>query len=234
MSEAASRPSGQYPSGAMTLPEPPILLITDRRQARLPLDEVIAAAVAGGCRWVSLREKDLAAAEQHALLERLVALGRDKGARVMLHGDAGAIFPEGVAGLHLPAGGDVAAARARLGAGALIGVSCHAFLEIVRAAQMGADYVTLSPIFASPSKPAYGPALGPEALAMAAREKTIPILALGGVTPDKLPLCFEAGAAGAAIMGGVMSAPDPEAAMAALVGAWKKAGAKRTTKERAE
>jgi thiamine-phosphate pyrophosphorylase len=51
----------------MNLPAPPVLLITDRRQARRPLAEDVAAALQGGCRWVSAREKDLAAPEQVAL-----------------------------------------------------------------------------------------------------------------------------------------------------------------------
>jgi thiamine-phosphate pyrophosphorylase len=204
----------------LPLPVPPLLLITDRRQARVPLEEVVAGAFAAGCRWLSLREKDMAPAERAALLARLVALGRTQGAKVGLHGDAEEAARAGADGVHLPSGGDARAARARLGQAALIGLSCHGFIEIVRAAQMGADYVTLSPIFPSSSKPGYGPALGPLALGEVAREVAIPVLALGGITPENLPRCLEAGAAGAAVIGAVMAAANPGAAMAALLQCW--------------
>ncbi len=53
----------------MSLPDPPVLVISDRSQARRPLIEVAEAAFAGGCRWFSLREKDLPAGERRALLD---------------------------------------------------------------------------------------------------------------------------------------------------------------------
>ncbi len=180
----------------------------------------MAAALAAGCRWLSLREKDMAPVERAALLSRLVALGRAQGAKVTLHGDAEEAARAGVDGVHLPSGGDARAARARLGPEALIGLSCHGFIEVVRAAQTGADYVTLSPIFPSSGKPGYGPTLGPRALGEVARAVAIPILALGGVTSENLPRCLEAGAAGAAVMSAVMAAVDPGAAMAALLRCW--------------
>ena len=71
----------------MDLPAPPVLLITDRKQARRPLEEVVAGALRGGCRWISLREKDLPAEDQAALALRLVRLAAPLGARLMLHGD---------------------------------------------------------------------------------------------------------------------------------------------------
>ena len=67
-----------------------MLLVTDRRQARLPLADVVAAALAAGCRWVSLREKDLSEDEQIALARTLLPIARRHGARLTLHGDAGA------------------------------------------------------------------------------------------------------------------------------------------------
>ena len=70
------------------LPAPPLLVITDRRRAAGPLEGVVAAALRGGCRWFSLREKDLPRTEQVALLARLLALARPEGARVTVHGDS--------------------------------------------------------------------------------------------------------------------------------------------------
>ena len=197
----------------MRLSLPPVLVITDRRQAKLPLDELAAALFAGGCRWLSVREKDLPSDERYALLQRLVALGKKSGATVMIHDDLEAAATVGT-GIHLPATGSVAAARRALGARAPIGISAHSPEDVAEAAAAGADYATLSPIFVSPSKPGYGPALGLPALRCTA---SFPILALGGVDATNAAACIDAGAAGIALMGEAMRAADPARFMADLL-----------------
>jgi thiamine-phosphate pyrophosphorylase len=195
------------------LPVPPVLVITDRRQAKRPLEEIAAALFAGGCRWLSLREKDLPPAERRALLQHLVARGKECGATVTIHDDLDAAATLGT-GIHLPADGSVAAARRVLGAGALIGISAHRADEIVRAAAVGADYATLSPIFLSASKPDYGPALG---LAALRGPWPLPVLALGGVDAGNAAACCDAGASGIAVMGEAMRAASPSDFMADLL-----------------
>jgi thiamine-phosphate pyrophosphorylase len=201
-----------------TLPEPPLLVISDRSQAARPLIEIAAAAFEGGCRWFSLREKDLPAAKRRALMAELVALGRRYGATTMAHDDINAVEAVGAAGVHLPSGGDPAAARRRLPQ-ALIGASAHSGAEAVAQLQAGADYVTLSPIFLTDSKPGYGPALGLDALAAAARTAPGPIIALAGINPDNAAQCLTAGARGIAVMGEIMRAADPEATVRRLIAA---------------
>jgi thiamine-phosphate pyrophosphorylase len=200
----------------LPLPNPPLLVISDRSQARLPLVEVAAAAFAGGCRWFSLREKDLPAAERRPLLAELVALGGRHGALVMAHDDIDAVVAIGAGGLHLPASGDPAAARAHLPHG-LIGASAHSTAEAAALLASGADYVTVSPVFLTDSKPGYGPALGLDGLAEAVAAATGPVVALAGITPANAAACMKAGAAGIAVMGDVMRAADPEAVVRALV-----------------
>src|SRR6202022_2661967 len=95
------------------LPVPPLLVISDRRQARQPLQQGAEAAFAGGCRWFSLREKDLPPDERRALLGALVTLGRRFGAVVTAHEDIEAVAAVGAAGAPLPRGGGPGAARAR-------------------------------------------------------------------------------------------------------------------------
>ena len=202
----------------MNLPDPPLLVISDRSQARLPLIDIAEAAFRGGCRWFSLREKDLPAAERRALLADLVELGRPFGALVMAHEDIGAVEAVSAAGVHLPAGSDPAAARRRLPRG-LIGVSAHSENEAGAQLRAGADYVTLSPIFLTDSKPGYGPALGLDALAAAAAKAPGPIVALGGITPHNAAACLAAGARGVAVMGEIMRAADPEATIRQLLAA---------------
>jgi len=198
------------------LPFPPLLVITDRRQARRPIEAVAEAAFAGGCRWLSLREKDLDAASREALLRRMLAIGRRFDATVMVHEDIEAAIAAGAQGVHLPSGASPAAARRRLGAQALIGCSTHDETELEAAA--GADYATLSPVFPSAGKPGYGPALGIARLAAAAAAARLPVIALGGIGASNIAACIEAGAAGVAVMGGVMAAADVAAVMAGLTG----------------
>jgi thiamine-phosphate pyrophosphorylase len=194
----------------VVLPVPPLLVISDRRQARWPLERVGEAAFMGGCRWFSLREKDLPPEERRALLGALVSIGRRFGAVVTAHEDIEAVVAAGAGGVHLPSGGDPAAARARL-PGALIGASAHSADEAAALLRAGADYVTASPVFVTASKPGYGPALGLDGLARIVAAARGPVVALGGITAENVGLCCDVGARGIAVMGGVMRAADPQA-----------------------
>ena len=206
----------------MNLPSPPLLVISDRSQATRPLVAIAEAAFRGGCRWFSLREKDLPPAERGDLLRALVAMGHRCGAavtvHVAVHDDIAAAVAAGAGGLHLPGGGDPAAARKRLPSG-LIGVSAHTPEEAAAQLRAGADYATLSPVFPTSSKPGYGPAVGLDALAAAARLAPGPIVALGGIDEGNIAACLAAGARGVAVMGEIMRAADPEAATRRLLAA---------------
>jgi thiamine-phosphate pyrophosphorylase len=200
-----------------TLPLPPVLVITDRKQTERPLLQVAAALFAGGCRWLSLREPDLRPGERVNLLYRLVNLGERAGATIGVHADYEAAMTTGASSVHLPRHGSIKAARDYLGPRALIGISAHDRNEVQRALALGADYVTLSPIFASASKPGYGPALGLKNLSEIAKAMPIPIYALGGIDRGNAADCIAAGAAGVAVMGAAMRAPNPEAMIRGVI-----------------
>jgi thiamine-phosphate pyrophosphorylase len=202
----------------MKLPVPPLLVISDRRQARRPIEEIAEAAFAGGCRWFSLREKDLPPEERRALLRAVVALGRRCGARVTAHDDIEGVVMTDADGVHLPSGASPGAARARL-PDALIGASAHSAEEAAALLSAGADYVTVSPVFVTASKPGYGPALGLNGLARAAEKAGGPVIALGGITAATAERCLAAGAHGIAVMGEVMRARDPRAATETILAA---------------
>lgn len=176
------------------------LVLTDRGQAAAPLPAVVAAAVAGGARRVVLREKDLPPGARRDLARRLRDLLAPVGGQLIaagtdpLDGDA----------VHL------SAADPAVPAMALVGRSCHGLAELSRLSTE--DYATLSPVFPSGSKPGYGPPLGLATLAALCSCAPKPVVALGGVdTPDRATACLAAGAAGVAVMGAVMRAPDPAA-----------------------
>jgi thiamine-phosphate diphosphorylase len=176
-----------------------LVVLTDRRLAPRPLVEVVAAAIRSGAAWVVLREKDLGYAERYELASalrsvvppgRLVIAGPDP-----LGGDA----------VHLSAT-DPRPAGVRM-----VGRSCHG-----RPRPSTEDYVTLSPIYSTVTKPGYGPALGPAYAAELAGD--VPWLALGGVdSPERVDACLAAGAAGVAVLGAVMRAADPESVTRELV-----------------
>ena len=200
----------------MRLPVPPLLVISDRRQTRLPLEQVAKGVFEGGGRWFSLREKDLPPAERRALLGRLVALGRHFGAVVTVHEDIDAAAAANADGVHLPSAGNVVAARSRLPHG-LIGASAHSADEASTLLRAGADYVTVSPIFVTASKPGYGPALGLDGLGCIVAEAPGPVVALGGITDGNTAACLAAGARGIAVMGEVMRSEDPRVAVERLL-----------------
>lgn len=200
------------------LPVPPLLVITDRTQAP-DLEATAAAAFQGGCRWIMLREKDLDTIALAAAASRIKVAAHTSRAIVMINGDLPAVLVAGADGVHLPQGRSVEDARRALGPAALIGVSAHSRDEAVAAEAAGADYVTISPVFESTGKPGYGPPLGPAGVAELVQAITIPVLALAGISPANAGACMVAGAAGIAVMGGVMGAADPEAAVRDLVAA---------------
>jgi thiamine-phosphate pyrophosphorylase len=202
---------------AGTLPNPPLLLVTDRRQARRPLPEIVGAALGAGCRWISLREKDLPEDEQVPLARLLLPMIRRHGARLSIHGAAALAKLAGVDGVHLPSGADAAAARAKLGRQKLIGVSIHTVTEAEAIDPAVIDYALAGPAFETVSKPGYGPEIGRKGLAEMARAARVPLLAIGGINTVRVAEVIAAGCSGVAVMGGVMRAADPGLEVRALV-----------------
>lgn len=201
----------------MTAHLPPLLVLTDRRRAGAGLVATVTAAVEGGARAVVLREKDLAGdARLDLALALSEVLGAVGGALVLAGPDVDLARHVGAVGLHLAASD---ALPATSGGGLLVGRSCHSDEDVRRAAAEGADYVSVSPVFPSPSKPGYGPPLGVGGLARAVLSSEVPVFALGGITAATAPECLAAGVAGVAVMGAVMAAADPAAAAAALANA---------------
>jgi len=170
-----------------------------------------------GCRWVSMREKDLSADDQIALARTLLPNARRHGARLTVHGDAALAKACGADGVHLPAGSDPARSRAMLGSGKLIGVSIHTVTEAEAIDPAAVDYAIAGPAFETASKPGYGPEIGRKGLAEIAHAARVPVLAIGGINVARVAEVLAAGPAGVAVMGGVMRAADPGQAMKALL-----------------
>ena len=188
-----------------------LYLITDRMQtAGRALPAVVADALRGGLRAVQLREKDLAAAQLFALAVELRLLTREYGAKLLINDRIDVALAVAADGVHLgKAGLPLPEARRILGSERLIGYSAHSADEALQAQQGGADFVTLGPVYHTPSKSQYGEPPGLNALSEAARLVTIPVFALGGVTRASVVEILSAGAHGAALISAVMAAPNP-------------------------
>jgi len=152
-------------------------------------------------------------------LRGLLRIARRWDARLTLHGDAAIAAEAGIDGLHLGAGADAARARAMLGASALIGTSIHSVAEADVLDPALVDYAIAGPAFESASKPGYGPALGVEGLRAIVAATRVPVVAIGGIDAARAGAVMAAGAAGIAVMGLVMRAPDPADEVRALLAA---------------
>lgn len=199
---------------------PAVHLITDRRLVP-SLPERVAAALRGlppRTVAVHLREKDLGG---KALLALARAVGRacvEARQAFVVNDRLDVALAVGADGVHLPSAGiPVAEARQLLGPGALIGCSCHSRADVERALAAGASYGTFSPIFDTPSKLQYGAPLGVAALVEAATAG-LPLVALGGITPENGAEVRAAGAVGVAAVRAWLVGDDPVGAVRALLG----------------
>lgn len=198
---------------------PRLLLLTDRHRAAAAghdLEEAVAAALDVGAPVVVLRDRDLPRDQRRALARRLRRRTAATGAQLWLGGDPDLAADVGADAVHLPA----AAPVARAPGVAVTGRSCHGVDEVRGAVAAGLDHVTLSPVAPTPSKPGYGPALGPHGLAaLVAAAGPLRTYALGGVVPADVATWLAAGVHGVAVLGGVLAAPDPARATRAVLAA---------------
>ena len=196
-----------------------LYLITDRMQtAGRALPAVVADALRGGLRAVQLREKDLAAGQLFELAVELRQLTRQYGAKLLINDRIDVALAVAADGVHLgKAGLPVPEARRMLGSERLIGYSAHSADEALQAQLAGADFVTLGPVYHTPSKAQYGEPLGLSVLSEAARVVTIPVFALGGVKHASVAEVLSAGAHGVALISAIMVAPNPRAETESLL-----------------
>jgi thiamine-phosphate pyrophosphorylase len=195
--------------------------MTDRHQTGgRSLLEVTREALRGGVRAIQLREKDLTTRELYHVAESLLAATREAGAVLLINDRVDVAMAVSADGVHLRrASLAPKEVRELLGPGKLIGMSCHSTADVREAAEAGVDFVVLGPIFETPSKAAYGPALTTAALLDARAVTSLPILAIGGIKQAQVRDVMEAGADGVAVISAVMSAPDPAAAASGLLAA---------------
>jgi len=186
-----------------SLPRPCLMLVTEP-SPRLP--EIVTEAVAGGVNVVQWRDKVTPKDELRPQIKAMyAAVG---GALLVVNG------PPALAriwGRHLPSsGGSFRFLQEHLGDRLAFGRSVHSVASAHAAAGEGADYIVAGTIFASQSHPDIPPA-GLDFLRDVCAAVSIPVLAIGGVTPENAADCIHAGAAGVAVLSPIMRAADPRA-----------------------
>lgn len=201
--------------------------IADGGGAHAPL-ALVEAFLRAGATVVQLRLKRAGAGDLLSVAQEAARACRARGALLLVNDRPDVARLAGADGVHL--GQDdlpVAEARAVLGGDAIVGLSTHSDAELEAALAAGADYVGFGPVFATATKARTAPGAaplppphGPSGLARAvARARGVPVIAIGGITAANAGLLASAGAAGAAAIGELCGAPDPEARARALIAA---------------
>ena len=199
---------------------PRLYLVLDRTATGgRALDDVLRAALQGGAEMVQLREKTWPSGTVLPVAQRLLSLCRAAGVPFIINDRVDLAVAVDADGVHL--GQDdlpPAAARAMLRPGKILGVSTHSEAQATAAQAAGADYVAVGSMFPTVSKPEFqlvGPALARKVRPLV----RVPLIGIGGITPDNVGEVIAAGCDGVAVISAVCAAPDPAAAAARFVSA---------------
>jgi thiamine-phosphate pyrophosphorylase len=195
----------------MRLERPILCLVTDRRRlagdaarfdaARARVSELARLAVDAGVDLIQVRERDLETAQLGELVGDVVEIARGSATRVIVNDRLDVALTCGADGVHLRADSIApAAARSIAGPGFLVGRSIHRLAEAVEHAGT-VDYLIAGTMFATPSKPDADELLGERGLSAMTAAVATPILAIGGVTLDRIDRIAASGAAGVAAIG---------------------------------
>lgn len=199
------------------------ILDTDLLEARglAPLD-VCDVWLTGGIRLIQLRAKGMASGAMLTLAEALLVRARAAGARLIINDRADIAAMCGADGVHVGQD-DLAPAEVRgmLGSEVIVGLSTHSDAQVAHAVLQAVSYVAFGPVFGTPTKDTGYDALGLEAVARAAtaaRAAGIPLVAIGGITRERAPDVWAAGADAVAVISDLVGTSLPETA--ARVRAW--------------
>lgn len=200
-------------------PDYSVCLVTDRALAGgRPLASVVQSAMDGGVGIVQIREKNLSSRAFYEEAIEIVRLVRSMGRAAIVNDRVDIAMACGADGVHLGQT-DLPCEEARRlgGPGWLVGVSVGTEAEAVAAERAGADYLGVSPVFATPTKPNAPEPAGLDGLRRIRLAVRLPLVAIGGIHEGNAADAIRAGADGVAVVSAVMAASDPRAAAAALL-----------------
>jgi len=193
-----------------------VYLVTDRQLAGpRSVEDLVRAAVRGGVTVVQLREKNLCAREYVELARRLKIFLADTGVPLIVNDRVDVALAARADGVHLGQSDmDPRDARRLLGPEAIIGLSVE---TMEQAASLDVDYLGVSPIFSTPTKPELTGGWGIEGLAGLRALSRHALVAIGGISAANAAEVIRAGADGVAVVSAICAAPDPEAAARELL-----------------
>ena len=196
-----------------------IYAVTPEGWSGAALAGAVATAVEQGVKAVQYRDKSPDTARRRSDAEALLAICRSRRVPLIINDDVDLALAVGADGVHLGRNDEtLAAARARLGNAAIIGVSCYNEAgRALTAARDGADYVAFGSFFPSVTKPGAVRATT-ELLAAVRWRIEAPIVAIGGITADNAPPLLECGVDLLAIVDAIFGAPDIAHAVRRLTG----------------
>ncbi len=203
----------------MPAPSFDLYLVTDRTQTRgRDLLWVLEQALAGGVKAIQLREKDLGGKELFHLAEKTRNLCERYDAALFINDRVDVALAVDAAGVQLgKASLPIEIARSILGPQKFIGASIHSLMEGQQAERAGADFVLFGPVYFTPSKASFGAPQGLAALAKIVEMLSLPVYAIGGVTPDNTAAVRCLGARGVALIAAIMGAEKPQDAAQTIV-----------------
>ncbi len=188
-----------------------LYLITDRKLFRdsQSFFDAVDEALQGGAAAMQLREKNLGTRELLRLAYGLRDMTSARGAKLFVNDRVDVALAVNADGVHLGVSGmPVFAAKKIVGKQMMIGVSTHGIRQAVQAEKEGADFITLGPIFETPSKVAYGKPLGVDILREAAGRLSVPFFAIGGISRERVGEVMQAGSHGIALISAVFASDD--------------------------
>jgi len=186
-----------------------LYLVTDRKKTGgRPLMDAVTEALKGGARAVQLREKDLKTRDLLRLSYEMRQLTLKYDARLFINDRVDIAIAVDADGVQLTQKSIPPFAVRKLSSRLIIGVSTHNLDEAIKAERGGADFVTLGPVYPTPSKLKYGPPIGVDTLRDVARQVRIPVFAIGGVTLDNMSEVMGAGANGVAVISSILDAKN--------------------------
>jgi thiamine-phosphate pyrophosphorylase len=193
-------------------------VVTDSRPGRDAL-AVVAAVLAAGGDTIQVRVPDeMTDRAAYELSGAMLELCRRHGATCLINDRLDVALAVGADGAHVGADDlPVAAARRILGPQAVLGATARDPQTARLAVADGATYLGVGPAFATWTKDGLPPPIGPEGVAAVAAAIDAPVIAIGGVTAERIPALRAAGAHGVAVVGAVSEAADPGAACASLL-----------------
>jgi thiamine-phosphate pyrophosphorylase len=189
-------------------------VLTDvARQGRFDHAELARLALAGGADAIQYREKSGSTRGMIGIARVLIGICRERGACLIVNDRLDVALAADADGVHFGLEDfPVSRARTILGPDRVIGASARTVEEAVAGMRAGADYIGAGPVYATGSKPDASPPIGAAGLRAIVRAVEIPVIAIGGVTAERVSEVLAAGAHGIAVIEAVACDPDPTAA----------------------